>query len=188
MQIAPTSLAGVVVVSPAPRVDERGFFVRIMDAAIWRDAGLDVTTFVQENQSRSAAGTLRGIHVTAAPGETKVVRCARGRLWDVVVDLRPSSATFRQWESFVLDDVDHRQVVIPPGCGHAFLAQTDADACYRHSAFYEPGRDTAIAWDDPDIGIRWPLTAPPLLSERDRTARSFADALPDLTAWFVRPA
>ncbi len=184
MRIVDASIAGVRLIAPEPRYDERGFFVRVLSADAFGDAGIDAARFVQENQSRSRYRTLRGLHLRAGQGEAKTVRCARGSIYDVVVDLRPSSPTFRKWESFELDDRSHLQVYIPPGCGHGFQALTEeVDVCYRHDRFYEPGLDVAVAYDDPDLGVSWPL-ADPIVSERDRTAPSLETMLPQLQEWF----
>ena len=184
MRFHQTSLPGVVLVEPQPRHDERGFFVRVSSAEQFAEAGIDTARFVQENQSRSRHRTLRGLHLRAGPGEAKTVRCARGRIFDVVVDLRPSSPAFGRWESFELDDDRHLQLYLPPGVGHGFQVLSDvSDVCYRHDRFYVPDDDVAVAWDDPDIGVAWPLPDP-LLSERDRAAPRLAELRPRLEAWF----
>jgi dTDP-4-dehydrorhamnose 3,5-epimerase len=180
-------LPGVRVVQPQPHADQRGFFVRTLDVDVLRDAGLEPGDFVQENQSRSGRHVLRGLHLRAAPGEAKLVRCARGSIFDVVVDLRPWSSTFGRWESFVLDDVLHRQVYVPRGFGHGFQVLSDvADVCYHHDARYDPAGEAAVAWDDPAIAVTWPHE-PSTLSDRDRTAPLLADLLPDLRRWFPAP-
>lgn len=183
----PGTLPGVVIFEPVSHVDHRGFFVRTFDADSLRSAGIDPGAFVQENQSRSPRGTLRGLHLRAGPGEAKLVRCARGAVLDVVVDLRPWSATFGNWETVVLDDVDHRHIYVPRGFGHGFQVLSEiADVCYHHDATYDPAADAAVAWDDPDIAVQWPV--PPLqLSQRDRAAPTLAVALPQLREWFPRP-
>ena len=120
----------------------------------------------------------------SALSEGKLVRCARGAVFEVAVDLRPWSPTFTQWDSTVLDDMTHRQLWVPPGVVHGFQVLSDeADVCYRMDARYEPSLDLAIAWDDPDLGIPWPLS-PPILSERDRTAPRLAEIAPRLAEWF----
>jgi dTDP-4-dehydrorhamnose 3,5-epimerase len=182
--VATTTLSGVLAVRPAPIRDERGFFVRTMSADVLLAAGLDPSRFVQENQSRSRLGTLRGLHGRRALSEGKLVRCARGRVFEVVVDLRPWSPTFGRWESFVLDDEDHQQVFVPPGCVHGFQALTDQiDICYKHDAYYEPALEIAVRWDDPELAIPWPL-ADPLLSPRDEVAPLLAEVRPLLADWY----
>lgn len=183
MRYRRTSLAGVVLFESEPVADERGFFVRVLSADVFGEAGIDHTRFVQENQSRSMRRTIRGLHLRA-DGEAKTVRCSRGEIFDVVVDVRPRSASFGRWERFVLDDRRHLQVYIPAGFAHGFQATSEtADVCYRHDRFYEPGLDVAIAWDDADLAIPWPLEDP-ILSERDRSAPRLRDLKPQLEAWF----
>ena len=184
MRLRDTSIPGLFLVESEPHHDQRGFFVRVMDASIWRDAGVDPGEFVQDNQSRSVKGTIRGIHVRGGQGERKVVRCARGAMWDVIVDLRPASPTFRRWEAFELDDRNHRQLVIPPGCGHAFLAVTDVDTVYRHSAYYDAASEIAVAWKDPALAIAWPVDGEPIMSERDRNAPPLAALSAEFERWW----
>lgn len=183
MRVVPGRLPGVLVLQPEPRHDDRGFFVRTLDRAVLAQAGV-VTEFVQENQSRSRHATLRGLHLRAAPGEAKLVRCARGRIHDVVVDLRPWSPSFGRWESFVLDDVDHRHVYVPRGFGHGFQVLSDlADVCYHHDAVYDAVAEAAVAWNDPELAVTWPLP-PQHLSSRDLSAPRLRELLPSLHQWF----
>jgi dTDP-4-dehydrorhamnose 3,5-epimerase len=168
----PTEIDDVVLIEPTVHCDERGFFLETFRANEMAHLGIDVE-FVQENHSRSGAGVLRGIHMQR--GQAKLVRCARGRIFDVAVDLRPESATYRRWEGYELDDADHRQLFIPDGFGHGFCVVSDiADVLYRVSSYYDPELETAIAWDDPEIAVDWPDSVP-VLSERDRSAPSLAD-------------
>lgn len=184
MRFRETSLPEVILIEPEPIADERGFFVRVLSADVFADAGIDHTRFVQENQSRSKRRTVRGLHLRAGPGEGKMVRCSNGEIYDVVVDVRPGSASFGRWERFILDDRRHLQLYIPPGCAHGFQALSDtADVAYRHDRFYDPSMDVVIAWDDPDLGIPWPLDRP-ILSERDRTAPRLRDIRHQLDEWF----
>ena len=185
MKFRETSLHGLVVIEPEPNHDERGFFVRVLSAELFAAAGIDSNAFVQENQSRSRHRTLRGLHVRTSPCEAKTVRCASGEIFDVVVDLRPWSPSFLQSEHFVLDDKRHLQLFIPPGCAHGFQVLSDTcDVCYRHTQFYQPGLDVAVAWDDPELAIPWPLDDP-ILSERDRTAPRVAEVRDQLDSWFA---
>jgi dTDP-4-dehydrorhamnose 3,5-epimerase len=178
-------LRDVLVVEPDPARDERGFFVRTFDAATFRAAGLDPSSFAQENQSRSRAGTLRGLHGRTELSEAKIVRCARGSVYDVVVDIRPWSETFGDWESFVLDDEAHRQVYVPAGCLHGFLALSEeADVCYRHDAPHDPEVELAVRWDDDELGIDWPDARSPLISARDRDALRMRDIRGELEVWY----
>jgi dTDP-4-dehydrorhamnose 3,5-epimerase len=176
----PTKLEGTVLLEPLVHGDERGFFLESFRRDLWAEHGVDVE-FVQHNHSRSARGTLRGIHFQTEPGQAKLVRCARGRIFDVAVDLRRDSPSFGQWEGHLLDDESHRQVYVPVGFGHGFLVLSDvADVAYLCSSTYDPVAESGIAWDDPDVGVEWPVEEP-LLSERDKTAprlAEVADTLP----------
>jgi dTDP-4-dehydrorhamnose 3,5-epimerase len=176
----PTALEGVVLLEPEVHGDERGFTVETFRRDAWAELGVDVE-FVQHNHSRSVGGTLRGLHFQTEPGQAKLVRCPRGRIFDVAVDLRRDSPTFGQWEGHVLDDVSHRQLYVPVGFGHGFAALSDvADVAYQLSSLYDPATESGIAWDDPEVGVEWPVESP-LLSERDRDAprlAEVAEALP----------
>jgi dTDP-4-dehydrorhamnose 3,5-epimerase len=175
-----TRLEGLVLIEPEVHGDERGFLIETYSREAWAELGVEVE-FVQQNHSRSAAGTLRGLHFQTAPGQAKLVRCARGRIFDVAVDLRRDSPSFGQWESHELDDRDHRQLLIPVGFGHGFCVLSElADVDYQLSSYYDPATEAGVVWDDPDIGVEWPL-GEPLLSDRDRSAprlAEIADSLP----------
>jgi dTDP-4-dehydrorhamnose 3,5-epimerase len=169
-----TELEGVVLLEPTVHGDERGFMVETYRQDLWAEHGVDLE-FVQHNHSRSAKGTLRGLHFQTEPGQAKLVRCPRGRIFDVAVDLRRDSPTYGQWEGYVLDDESHHQLFVPVGFGHGFAVLSDvADVAYLCSSTYDPATESGIAWDDPDVGIEWPV-ADPLLSERDRSAPSLAE-------------
>jgi dTDP-4-dehydrorhamnose 3,5-epimerase len=164
-----TKLDGVVLVEPQVFGDERGFFVETFSRDAWREMGVDVE-FVQHNHSRSVKNTLRGLHFQTEPGQAKLIRCVRGEIVDVAVDLRRGSPTYGQWEAHVLDDVKHRQLFVPVGFGHGFAVLSDvADVAYQVSSYYDPATEAGIAWDDPEVGVDWQV-AEPLLSERDKTA------------------
>jgi len=181
MRVQTTAIGGVLLFSPQPFRDERGFFTRTFDAATARKADLDPSAFVQDSQSRSHLGALRGMHLRSGGGEAKLVHCSHGAIFDVVIDVRPASPTFRTWQSFRLDDEDHHVLYIPRGCAHGWQALTEpADVCYRIDAEHDPAEDVTIAWDDPDLAIPWPL-APTLISERDRTASRLTAVLNHLT-------
>ena len=177
-------LADVVVFESEAHADDRGYFVRTLAADVLRDAGLDHETFVEESQSRSRGGVVRGLHGRKDLSEGKLVRCARGAIFEILVDLRPWSSTFLQHDSIVLDDVDHQQVWVPPGFVHGFAVLSDlADICYHMDAPHAPRLDLAIAWDDPQLALPWPVTDP-VLSERDRRAPQLAGVLAELPTWF----
>ncbi len=165
--------------------DLRGFFVRIVDATLQHDvAGIPAGHWVQESHSRSTAGVLRGLHGRKALSEAKLVRCSYGAINDVIVDMRPWSETFGQWQAFRLDDVDHVQLYIPAGFAHGFCVMSDvADVQYRMDAYYEPGIDYTVAFDDPDLAIDWPVTDP-IISERDQNGMTFAAARTLVTDWY----
>jgi dTDP-4-dehydrorhamnose 3,5-epimerase len=175
----PTKLDGVALIEPQVHGDERGFFVETFSHVAWRELGVDVE-FVQHNHSRSSRGTLRGIHFQTEPGQAKLLRCVRGEILDVAVDLRRGSPTYGQWEAHVLDDVKHRQLFVPVGFGHGFAVLSDvADVAYQVSSYYDPATEAGIRWDDPDVGIEWGIENP-LLSERDKTAPTLAEIADEL--------
>ncbi|MGN6275461.1 MAG: dTDP-4-dehydrorhamnose 3,5-epimerase [Solirubrobacterales bacterium] len=178
-QRLPTKLDGVALIEPQVHGDERGFFVETFSREGWRELGVEVE-FVQHNHSRSSRGTLRGIHFQTEPGQAKLLRCVRGEILDVAVDLRRDSPTYGQWEAHVLDDLKHRQLFVPVGFGHGFAVLSDAaDVAYQVSSYYDPSTEAGIRWDDPDVGIDWGVETP-LLSERDKTAPTLAEIADDL--------
>ncbi|HEX8102838.1 MAG TPA: dTDP-4-dehydrorhamnose 3,5-epimerase [Solirubrobacteraceae bacterium] len=175
MKRLPTRLDGTVLLAPAVRPDERGFFLETFRAEAWAEHGV-ATDFVQDNHSRSRRGVVRGIHFQLPPGQGKLVRCARGRVWDVVVDLRRRSPTFGEWEAFELDDEACHQLWIPPGFGHGFCVLSDvADFVYKCTTYYDPATERGFKFDDPDVGIAWPADVELDYSERDRTAPRLAE-------------
>lgn len=177
-------LAGTVFFEPTPVHDERGFFTRTFDADVAASAGVDPATLVQDSQSRSAGGVVRGLHLRTDGGEGKLVRCASGAIVDIAVDLRPWSPTYRLWMSVVLDDVSHRSVWLPPGLAHGFQALTETvDVCYRIDRVHQPGFDATIRFDDPELAIPWPLPVRGV-SQRDRLAPTLAELEPRLQEWF----
>jgi dTDP-4-dehydrorhamnose 3,5-epimerase len=181
MQRLPTRLDGLVLLEPPVHGDARGFFVETFRADVAVEHGIP-TAFVQDNHSRSRRGTLRGIHFQTHPGQGKLVRVARGRVWDVVVDLRRGSETFGEWEAVELDDERGRMLWIPVGFGHGFLVLSDvADFVYKCTNYYDAATEAGIRFDDPEVGIEWPADVELLYSERDHTAprlSEIADSLP----------
>jgi dTDP-4-dehydrorhamnose 3,5-epimerase len=168
-----TKLDGVVLLEPEVHGDSRGFMVETYRKDGWAELGIDVE-FVQHNHSRSSKGTLRGLHFQTEPGQAKLVRCPRGKIFDVAVDLRTGSPTFGQWEGHELDDETHRQLFVPAGFGHGFaVLSQEADVTYLLSSVYDPATESGIAWDDPDVAVAWPV-AEPLLSDRDKSAPRLA--------------
>lgn len=173
-------IAGALLFRPTPHVDERGFFCRTFDADAMRAAGVDPAAFPQDSLSRSSRGVVRGLHVRRGDGEAKLVRCSYGAIFDVIVDLRPASPTYRNWESFELCDSEQVSLYIPAGCAHGFQALTDpADVCYRIDRTHNSAEDVSVAFDDPELAIPWPL---PLttMSQRDRQAPPLAVAVRSL--------
>ncbi len=175
-----TKLDGLVLLEPTVHGDSRGFMLETFSRDAWAELGVGVE-FVQHNHSRSSKGTLRGIHFQTEPGQAKLVRCARGAILDVAVDLRRDSPTYGQWESHVLDDERHRQLFVPVGFGHGFAVLSEvADVTYLVSSLYDPLTESGIAWNDPDVGVDWQIENP-LLSERDKSAprlNEVGDTLP----------
>lgn len=182
MRVQTTTLPDVLLLVPEPFHDERGFFTRTFDTAVFDDhqagAGSPVRSgdFTQDSQSRSRTRVVRGMHGRVGRGEAKLVRCARGSVLDVLVDIRPDSDTFGRSESFALDDVGHTHLFVPPGFLHGFQVTSDGDAdvCYRIDRPHEPSEDVSVAFDDPDLAIAWPLDVG-VVSQRDREAGTWAD-------------
>lgn len=179
--ISVSTIAGVFLFEPTPHSDERGFFCRTFDSDAVRSVGIDPAGFVQDSVSRSRRGVVRGMHVRSGAGEAKLVRCSSGAVFDVVVDLRPGSPTYRNVEHFELRDESQVSLYVPAGCAHGFQALTDpADVSYRIDRSHDPAEDVSISFDDPALAIAWPLPIT-LMSARDRAAPSLADATRLLT-------
>jgi len=179
----PTRLSGLVLIEPVIHGDERGFFTETYRQQWHAEAGLPADAeFIQDNHSRSARGVVRGMHFHIGPGVAKLVRCARGRILDVAVDLRRGSPTHGQWEGVELDDERMRELYVPVGFAHGFCVLSEvADVLYRQTAYYDPDVERGIAWNDPDIGIDWPLPAGELIvSERDAAAPRLAEIVDTL--------
>lgn len=181
MKVTRTAIPDVVMLEPKVFGDARGFFVESFNQQAFRDAtGLDVH-FVQDNHSRSVAGVLRGLHYQIRQPQGKLVRVVRGSVFDVAVDVRRASPTFGAWVGAELSEENHRQLWVPPGFAHGFLVLSDsADFLYKTTEYYAPVHERCIAWDDADIGIRWPLAAmglaTPVLSEKDRKGALLREA------------
>ena len=180
MHVRTTSLAGVLVFEPTPHRDDRGLFTRTFDAEVATAHGVDGAAFVQDSQSRSTRGVLRGMHGRGGEGEAKLVRCAHGAAHDVLVDARPGSSTFGAHEAFLLDDQAFHHLYVPPGMLHGFQALTEvADVCYRIDRPHDPAADLAVRYDDPDLAIAWPLPVT-VISDRDAGAGTWAALLAEL--------
>ncbi len=175
MKIVETALAGVLVIEPRVFADERGFFLETYQAERYGAHGV-ATTFVQDNFSRSTRGTLRGLHFQEPKGQGKLVQVTRGTVLDVIVDVRRGSPTFGKWVGVELSGDQPRQVWIPPGFAHGFCVTSEtADFWYKCTTPYAPDCERSIRWDDPAIGVAWPV-AQPLLSKKDAQAPLLADA------------
>jgi dTDP-4-dehydrorhamnose 3,5-epimerase len=178
MEFIETSLPGVIRIEPRVFTDERGFFMETWQSRRFAESGIDVE-FVQDNFSQSTKGTLRGLHYQIQQPQGKLVRVVSGAVFDVAVDLRKSSASYGQWVGEVLSDENRHQLWVPPGFAHGFLVLSDtAEFEYKCSDFYAPEFERSIRWDDPDIGIEWPLQPgnEPVLSAKDAEAPFLADA------------
>lgn len=177
MNIIPSVLPEVLVIEPQVFGDDRGFFLESWNEARFADAGLDLT-FVQDNHSRSGRGVLRGIHYQLTRPQGKLVRVTAGRVFDVAVDLRRSSATFGRWVGAELSAENNRMLWVPPGFGHGFLTLEDAtDFLYKCTEFYAPDDEQCLAWNDNEVGIEWPIYADEvILSAKDRAGLPLCEA------------
>jgi dTDP-4-dehydrorhamnose 3,5-epimerase len=172
MQRLPTKLTGPVLLAPTVHGDDRGFFIESYRRSVLAELGIP-EEFVQDNHSRSRRGVVRGMHYQAR--QAKLVRCARGEIFDVVVDIRHGSPQFGRWEGFRLDDVEHHQLYCPEGFAHGFCVISEvADVTYKTSAYYDPQLEGGFAYDDPEVGIEWPDQPALSVSARDRTAPGLA--------------
>ena len=177
MQAIETAIPGLLILEPKVFGDARGFFMESYNAKAFQDAtGLDVN-FVQDNHSRSGKGVLRGLHYQVEQAQGKLVRVTRGSVFDVVVDLRKSSPTFGQWAGVELSEENNRQLWIPPGFAHGFLVTSDsADFLYKTTDYYAPQFERSLAWNDPTVGVEWPLAGvAPLLSAKDIAGKPLAE-------------
>ena len=178
MQVEATDLPGVYLLTPKVFGDERGFFMESWNAETFRDAGFDVN-FVQDNHSRSAQGILRGMHYQTRHTQGKLVRVTVGSVFDVAVDLRRDSPTLGQWYGVTLDAQSHRMLWVPPGFAHGFYVTSEyADFQYKCTDRYDPASEVSIAWNDPTLGIDWPLLEglAPSLSSKDAAGLAFGEA------------
>ncbi len=178
MNVTQTSLTGVLLIEPKVFGDERGFFFESFNARAFREATGVTRDFVQDNHSHSRHGVLRGLHYQIEQAQGKLVRTATGEVFDAVVDLRRSSPTFGRWEGFVLSAQNKRMLWVPPGFGHGYLVLSEsADFLYKTTDYYAPQHERCVIWNDPTIGVQWPLPGDELiLSAKDRVGIPFADA------------
>lgn len=160
-------------IEPVVHGDERGFFLESFRADVFGEAGIDLE-FVQDNHSRSSRGIVRGMHFQ--PGQAKLVRCVRGEILDVIVDIRPGSPSFGRWEAVELSDANHRQLFVPDGFAHGFCVLSEvADVTYKVSSYYDATTEGGFRFDDPEVGIQWPSTLELSVSARDRAAPALSE-------------
>ena len=183
LQLIPTSLKDVVILEPKVFGDDRGFFLETYNQATFEALGLP-TNFVQDNHSGSRKGVLRGLHYQLKQPQGKLVRATRGEIFDVAVDLRRDSPQFGEWFGVVLSADNKNALWVPPGFGHGFLVMSEfAEVAYKATALYAPAYERSVLWNDPGIGIEWPLDGEPTLSDKDRAGSLLKDAetYPDST-------
>jgi dTDP-4-dehydrorhamnose 3,5-epimerase len=178
VKITRTAIPEVLVIEPVVHEDPRGFFVEAWHSTKYRDAGID-RPFVQDNQSRSTRGVLRGLHYQIEQAQGKLVRVSSGEVFDVAVDLRRSSPTFGRWTGVLLSGKNQRQIWVPPGFAHGFYVTSDsADVIYKCTDFYNPRSERTLRWDDAEVGIDWPLVEgrAPVVSAKDAAGLSLRTA------------
>jgi dTDP-4-dehydrorhamnose 3,5-epimerase len=177
MQVNSTAIPEVLLIEPKVFGDARGFFFESYNERAFAQATGLTPNFVQDNHSRSAQGVLRGLHYQIRQPQGKLLRVVRGSVFDVAVDVRRSSPTFGKWVGVELSENNHRQLWVPPGFAHGFLVTSEsADVLYKTTDYYAPEHERCIAWDDPAIGIQWPLAGAPQLSAKDRVGLLLAQA------------
>jgi dTDP-4-dehydrorhamnose 3,5-epimerase len=177
VQVIATNLPDVVVIEPKVFGDDRGFFLESFNVAAFEAATGIERSWVQDNHSRSARGVLRGLHFQKPRPQGKLVRCTRGSVFDVAVDIRRSSDTFLGWFGVELSESNHRQLWVPEGFAHGFLVTSDvADVQYKATDYFVPENDQGVAWSDSMIGIDWPLESEPILSDKDTVQPKAVDA------------
>ncbi|WP_256078213.1 dTDP-4-dehydrorhamnose 3,5-epimerase [Massilia sp. YIM B04103] len=177
MKVLPTAIDGVLLIEPAVFGDERGFFYESFNARRFAEMTGVQADFVQDNHSRSAKGVLRGLHYQIQQAQGKLVRVTTGAVFDVAVDLRKSSPTFGRWVGVELSAENKRQLWVPPGFGHGFVVTSDyAEFLYKTTDYYAPEHERTVIWNDPAIGIEWPLDGAPQLSGKDQQGLLLADA------------
>lgn len=176
MKIIETGIDGLLIIEPQVFGDDRGYFFESFNKKKWLEVGLP-TDFVQENCSRSAKGVLRGLHCQVNPeAQGKLVRCTRGRLWDVAVDVREGSSTYGEWYGLELSEESKKSFWIPAGFLHGFYALEDCDMVYKVvGGNYSPEHDRSVKYDDPAIGVDWPIEGQPTLSEKDQNAKLLSE-------------
>ncbi len=182
LKFTETKLPGVLLIEPPVYADDRGFFLETYHVEKFADAGISLP-FVQDNHSKSSLGTLRGLHSQWRKPQGKLVRCVAGEIWDVAVDCRKGSPTFGEWVGATLSAENFHQLWVPPGLLHAFIVTSEtAEVQYKCTDVYDPGYELGVVWNDPDIGIEWPLEAP-TLSAKDAEAPRLSEVMEQLPEW-----
>ena len=176
MKVEPASIPDVLVLAPKVFGDARGFFMESWNARTFAAAGIEAS-FVQDNHSRSSKNVLRGLHYQIRQPQGKLVRVMAGEIWDVAVDLRRNSPSFGRWTGMTLDAASHRMLWIPPGFAHGFVVlSAQADVLYKSTEFYAPEHERTLLWNDPALGIAWPLPGEPTMTDKDRRGTPLANA------------
>jgi dTDP-4-dehydrorhamnose 3,5-epimerase len=182
VKFTPTALSGVIVVEPSVHRDDRGFFFEHYHRQKFHDGGIKLD-FVQDNHSRSTKGILRGLHVQLSKPQGKLVRVVRGEVFDVAVDLRLGSPTFKKWTGTHLSEENFREMWVPPGFAHGFLVLSDvAEVEYKCTALYDPKDEAGIIWNDPEIAVAWPASMP-ILSAKDKALPPLKDVIGKITGY-----
>ncbi len=180
MEVLDTALADAKLIVPTVHADARGFFCEVYRRDHFETLGIDAE-FVQDNQSRSSRGVLRGMHLQIGAGMAKLVRCARGEIFDVIVDVRRQSPTYGRWQGFTLDDRTHHLLFVPVGFAHGFCTLSEvADVCYRQTGYYDPELERSIAYNDSELAIEWPRDLELIVSDRDAAARTLGELADEL--------
>jgi dTDP-4-dehydrorhamnose 3,5-epimerase len=177
MKVTPTPLAGLLLIEPTVFGDQRGYFYESFNARRFAELTGITASFVQDNHSRSAKGVLRGLHYQIQQSQGKLVRTTAGAIFDVVLDIRKSSPTFGRWHGTVLSAENKHELWVPPGFAHGFVVTSDmAEVQYKTTDYWAPEFERSIIWDDPAVGVQWPLDGEPLLSAKDRSGVPLAQA------------
>jgi dTDP-4-dehydrorhamnose 3,5-epimerase len=178
LQIEPGQLPGILLLTPRKFEDARGWFFESFNQRVFEEAAGRAVSFVQDNQSYSHKGVLRGLHYQLPQPQGKLVRALVGAIYDVVVDIRKSSPTFGRWEGYELSAANGRQLWVPEGFAHGFYTLTEgAEVMYKTTDYWAPGAERCLKWDDPALGIDWKLAGEPILSDKDRAGLPLAEAL-----------
>ena len=173
MNIIQTELPGVLIIEPKVFQDDRGFFKETYSLQRYQEAGINLP-FVQDNLSRSSKGILRGLHYQIKHPQGKLVQAVRGEIFDVAVDMRKDSPHFGKWTGAILSETNHRQLYVPPGFAHGFCVLSEtADMSYKCTDTYHPDHERTLIWNDPSVGVEWPVTGTPILSEKDQAGLPF---------------